>query len=87
MKRNDFSFDIVKYLHLSDDLHCVTSYGLYISHLVWFARTCNELTDYHERNKIVTERRRDSAITNCVKPFPNFSIVYPTLHTLYFMEM
>ena len=36
-KHDDFDFDIVNFPFLDGDVPCSTSYGVYISQLIWFA--------------------------------------------------
>jgi len=55
-KRDDLSFDIVNYPNLCGDVPRATSYGVYISQLVRFARASTNLTDFHDRNKIITQK-------------------------------
>ena len=53
-KRDDFSFDIVNYPHLDGDVPRRTSYGVYVSQLVRFARACNNVSDFTARNQTIT---------------------------------
>ena len=43
-KRDDFDFDIVNFLFLDGDVPRSTSYGVYISQLIRFARVYKVLT-------------------------------------------
>ena len=49
-KRNDFSFPVVSYLFLDDDVPLSPLYGVYISQLVWFAHIFNNVLDINKRN-------------------------------------
>ena len=49
-KRDDFNFNIVNYPHLDGDVPRSTSYGIYISQLIRFARACSSVDDFIERN-------------------------------------
>ena len=53
-KRDDFSFPIVNYPFLDGDVPWAPSYGVYISQLVRFARVCNNVSDFNERNLFIT---------------------------------
>ena len=55
-KRDDFNFNIVNYPHLDGDVPRSTSYGVYISQLIRFARACSSVEDFSERNRIITEK-------------------------------
>ena len=54
-KRDDFDFDIVNFPFL-DDVPCRTSYGVYISQLIRFARVCSHVDDFNNRNKCLTAK-------------------------------
>ena len=45
--RDDFDFDIVNFPSLNDDVPRRTSYGVYISQLIRFARASSNLNDFH----------------------------------------
>ena len=55
-KRDDFDFDIVKFPFLDDDVPRRTSYGVYISQLIRFARASSNLNDFYYRNKALTAK-------------------------------
>ena len=55
-KRDDFNFTIVNYPHLDGDVPRATSYGVYSSQLIRFARACSSVEDFSERNRIITEK-------------------------------
>ena len=55
-KQDDFDFAIVNYPHLDGDVHHATSYGVYISQLIRFARACSSVKDFHIRNRTITEK-------------------------------
>ena len=55
-KRDDFDFNIVNYPHLDGDVPRSTSYGVYISQLIRFARACSSVEDFHIRNKTITAK-------------------------------
>ena len=52
-KRDDFDFDIV-YFPFLDGL--LTSYGVYVSQLIRFARVSSHVDDFNIRNKVLTAK-------------------------------
>ena len=57
-KRDDFDFDIVNFPFLDGDLPRSTSYGVYISHPIRFARVPSHVDDFNTR-KLKREARFD----------------------------
>ena len=55
-KRNDFHFDIVNFPFLDGDVPRSTSYGVYISQLIRFARVSSHVADFNARNKSLTAK-------------------------------
>ena len=55
-KRDDFNFKIVNFPHLDGDVPKATSYGVYISQLIRFARACSSVDDFNERNLLITKK-------------------------------
>ena len=55
-KRDDFDFDIVNFPFLDGDVPRRTSYGVYISQLIRFARAFSNLNDFNYRNKALTAK-------------------------------
>ena len=55
-KRDDFDFDIVNFLFLDGDVPRSTSYGVYISQLIRFARVSSHVADFNARNKSLTAK-------------------------------
>ena len=53
-KRDDFDSDMVNFPFLDWDVPRSTSYGVYISQLIRFARVSSHVTDFNARNKILT---------------------------------
>ena len=49
-KRGDFDFDIVNFPFLDGDVPRSTSYGVYISQLIRFARVSSQVDDFNTRN-------------------------------------
>ena len=54
-KRDDIDFDIVNFPFLNGDVTRSTSYGVYISQLIRFARASSHMTDFNARNKLLTQ--------------------------------
>ena len=55
-KRDDFDFDIVNFTFLDGDVPRSTSYGVYISQLIRFARVSSHVVDFNARNKSLTAK-------------------------------
>ena len=55
-KRDDFDFEIVDFPFLDGDVPRSTSYGIYISQLICFARASSIVADFNTRNKLLTQK-------------------------------
>ena len=55
-KRDDFDFEIVNFPSLNGDVPRSTSYGVYISQLIPFARASSYVADFNTRNKLLTQK-------------------------------
>ena len=55
-KPDDFDFDIVNFPFLDGDVPRSTSYGVYISQLIRFARASSYVADFSTRNKLLTQK-------------------------------
>ena len=55
-KRDDFDFDILNFPFLNGDVPRSTSYGVYISQLIRFARVSSHVDDLNTRNKVLTAK-------------------------------
>ena len=55
-KREDFNFSIVNYPFLDGDVPRSTSYGVYISQLIRFARACSLVEEFNSRNLLITDK-------------------------------
>ena len=55
-KRDDFDFDLVNFPFLDGDVPRSTSYGVYISQLIRFARVSSHVVDFKARNKSLTAK-------------------------------
>ena len=55
-KRDDFDFEIVNFSFLDGDDPRSTSYGVYISQLIRFAKASRYVTDFNTFNKLLTQK-------------------------------
>ena len=55
-KRDNFDFEIVNFPSLDGDVPCSTSYGVYISQRIHFARASSIVADFNTRNKLLTQK-------------------------------
>ena len=55
-KRYDFDLDIVNFPFLDGDVPRSTSYGVYISQLIRFARVSSHVDDFNTRKKVLTAK-------------------------------
>ena len=55
-KRGDFDFDIMNFPFLDGDVPHSTSYGVYTSQLIRFARVSSHVDDFNTRNKVFTAK-------------------------------
>ena len=55
-KQDDFDFDSVTFPFLDGDVPRLTSYEIYISQLIRFARASSNLSDFNCRNKALTAK-------------------------------
>ena len=53
---NDFNFDIINFPFLDGNFPQRSSYGVYISQLISFARAYSHVTDFNNRNKFFTAK-------------------------------
>ena len=53
---DDFDFKIVNYPFLEGDFSPSTSYGVYISKLIQFARASNHVADFNSCYKFLTQK-------------------------------
>ena len=55
-KRDDFDFEMVNFPFLDGDVPRSTSYGVYISQLIRFARASSYVADFNTCNKLLTQK-------------------------------
>ena len=72
-KCDDFNFEIVNFPFLDGDVPRSTSYGVYISQLIRFARASSYVAIFNTRNKLLTQKFLNKAIgiINFSKHFQN----------------
>ena len=56
IKRDNIDFEIVNFPFLDGIVPRSTSYSVYISQLVPFARASSHVTDFNTRNKVLTQK-------------------------------
>ena len=55
-KHDDFDFEIFNFPFLDGDVPRSTSYGIYISQLIHFARASSYVAGFNTRNKLLTQK-------------------------------
>ena len=55
-KRDNFDFEIIIFPFLDGDVPRSTSYRVYISQLICFARASSHVADFNTRNKLLTQK-------------------------------
>jgi hypothetical protein len=55
-KCDDFDLGVVNHPHLDGDVPHATSYGVYVSKLIRFARASSNVKDFYERNTFITSK-------------------------------
>ena len=53
---DDFNFPIVNFPFLSSNIPSAPAYGVYVSQLIRYARTCSNYQDFMERGKVLTQK-------------------------------
>ena len=53
---DDFNFPIVNFPFLSSNIPSAPAYGVYVSQLIRYARTCSNYQDFMERGKVLTTK-------------------------------
>ena len=82
-KRDDFDFEIVNLPFLDGDVPCSTSYGVYISHFIRFARASSHVADFKTHNKLLSQKllKQGYGYHKLRKTFPKFHRRYYDLIT------
>ena len=52
----EFNFPIVNFPFLSSNIPSAPAYGVYVSQLIRYARTCLNYQDFMERGKVLTQK-------------------------------
>ena len=70
----DFVFEIVNFPFLDGHVPRSTSYGVYISQLIRFARASSYVADFNTRNKLLTQKflKQGYGYNKLRKTFSNF---------------
>ena len=73
-KRDDFDLEIVNLPFLDGNIPRSTSYGVYISQLIRFARSSSNVTDFNIRNKLLTQKllKQDCRYHKLCKTFSKY---------------
>ena len=64
-KRDDFDFHIVNFPFLSSNISSGSSYDVYISQLIRYARCCSHCDDFRYRHKCVVDRLLSQGYIAC----------------------
>ena len=88
-KQDDFDFNIVNFPFLDGDVPRSTSYGVYISQLIRFARACSNLSDFNCHNKALTAKllRQSYRYFKLRKAFSKFYCRHSALVYLHLRSM
>ena len=82
-KHDDFDFEIVNFPFLDGDVPRLTSYGVYISQRIRFARASSYVVDFNTRNKLLTQKLLKQGYW-CHKLHETFSKFYRRYYDLIF---
>ena len=55
-QRVDFNFPIVNFPFICSNIPAAPIYGVYISQLIWYSRTCGSYQDFLERGLLLTRK-------------------------------
>ena len=78
-KRDDFDFEIVNFPFLDGDVPHSTSYGVYISQLIRFARASTYVADLNTRNKLLTQK-----LLKLGYPYPKLRKTFSNFYRRYY---
>jgi len=59
-KRDDFTFPIVNFLFISSNIHVSPAYGVNISQLIHYSRTCAQYSNFLDRAQLLAPKLRCS---------------------------
>ena len=73
-KRDDYNYEIVNFQFLDGGVPRSTSYGVYISQLIRFARASSHVAGFNTRNKLLTQKllKQDYRYHKLRKTFSKF---------------
>ena len=80
-KRDDFDFEIVNFPFLDGEVPRSSSYGVYISQPIRFARAPSYVADFNTRNKLLTQKLLKQGYRYLRKTFSKFYRQYYDLIT------
>ena len=78
-KRDDFGFENVNFPFLDGDVPRSTSYGVYISQLIHFARASGHVADFNIHNKLLTQK----LLKQCC-PYHKLRKIFSNLYRRYY---
>ena len=56
MIKRDFNFPIINFPHLDNNIATAPAYGVYISYLIIYARTCSLYSDFLQHHRILSTK-------------------------------
>ena len=80
-KRDDFNFPIVNFPFLSSNIPSAPAYGIYVSQLIHYARTCSNYQDFLEWGKVLTTKLLSQGYQK-TKPVATLKKLYGRHHDL-----
>ena len=86
-KRDDFDFEIVNFPFLDGDVPGSTSYGVYISQLIHFARASSYVADFNTRNKLLTQKLLEQGYRYVNFPFLDGDVPGSTSYGVYISQL
>ena len=88
-KRDDFSFEIINYPYLESNIPRSPAYGVYVSRLVAFARTCSDISDFTYRHDLLAKKliTQGYTIKYLRKVFVKFTQKHTELITKYDLQV
>jgi len=74
MTRYTFDFDIINFHCVNGDVPSSPSYETYLSQLIRFAKVCNKVEDFNDRNSIMSRKllKQDFLYHKLMKTFDKF---------------
>ena len=66
-KRDDFNFPIVNFPFLCSNIPASSAYGIYLSHLIRYSRTCGSYQDFLGRGLLLTRKLPNQIVFSRVR--------------------